>query len=122
MNDGQVLADNSPLRLVGEFPLKKSLLREYSELKPRCACGTRLCDTKNIDKEDGLWYCVKCRTIIFVDKKVEHRRCIECRTRYSLLEGRHNPYWCPECDKKRIARISAQMDEIARKRGIKLER
>ena len=26
--------------------------------------------------------------------------------------GRENPYWCPECDEKRIEAISAGMDAI----------
>ena len=46
-------------------------------------------------------------------KKRKH--CIQC----GKPRDGDNPLWCIECDKKRIARISGQFEEIAHSYGIK---
>ena len=42
-------------------------------------------------------------------------QCVECGKTYSITEGRGNPHWCPECDEKRIKRISGQFEKIAKR-------
>jgi len=43
--------------------------------------------------------------------------CIEC----GKLRDGDNPYWCKDCDKKRIEKISLQMEQIALQIGINTE-
>lgn len=40
------------------------------------------------------------------------KTCIECKHKYDENEGYKNPYWCPECDKKRIRRIDEQLQTL----------
>ena len=40
------------------------------------------------------------------------KTCIECKRKYDKNEGRKNPYWCPECDEKRIKRIDEQLQTL----------
>ena len=37
------------------------------------------------------------------------RACIDCGAPAGTRWG---PYWCPDCDSRRLARISAQFDDI----------
>lgn len=46
------------------------------------------------------------------------KRCVECRKPYEFKKGQ-NPYWCPECDKARIERVSKQFDKLAQNFGEK---
>lgn len=46
------------------------------------------------------------------DKRVN---CIDCG---QPIAPHHNPNWCKPCDDKRIARITASMEELAKGWGI----
>ena len=38
--------------------------------------------------------------------------CVECGKFYTFTSDEGNPYWCPECDKARIERISESFKTI----------
>jgi predicted RNA-binding Zn-ribbon protein involved in translation (DUF1610 family) len=43
--------------------------------------------------------------------------CADCKVEFT--EYRWSPFWCPECDAKRINRLSSSLDAIILKMGLK---
>ena len=48
---------------------------------------------------------------------IGHKAAGRCEnlTGFRSDRGRKNPYWCPDCDEKRIAAISTKFDELSKK-------
>ena len=44
---------------------------------------------------------------------VYETKCAECGRFYTFTTDEGNPYWCPECDKARMERISKSFEAIA---------
>jgi len=42
------------------------------------------------------------------------RKCPDCGKQYS--KWRWSPLWCPECDKKRVDRITEQLEHLCKSR------
>jgi len=42
--------------------------------------------------------------------------CADCKREFT--EYKWSPFWCPECDAKRIDRISKSLDAITQKMGL----